>query len=101
MKYLFHLTDARDGRLFEGDAEIPNGWYTTPAAFGVITCPSVDQMGTTARPDGEDDKAVVLAHALESLSKDELLDLAEQRGVTVDKRWGVERLRAALNGNGS
>jgi len=28
-----------------------------------------------------------------------LLAEAEQRGITVDRRWGVEKLRAALNGN--
>lgn len=87
MKYLFHPVEARSGKLFEDDEE-PEGWYTTPAAFGVITCPSVDQMGELAAP-------------LEPLSKDELLALAEQRGITVDKRWGVERLKAALDGDGT
>lgn len=32
-------------------------------------------------------------------TKDELLEIAERHGVNVDKRWGVERLKAAvLNG---
>lgn len=89
MKYLFHPVEARAGKLFELDADSPAGWYTTPAAFGVITCPSVDQMGELA------------AHSEEPLSKDDLLALAEQRGITVDKRWGIERLKAALNGDGT
>ena len=87
MKYLFHPVEAREGQLFEDD-ENPAGWYNTPAAFGVITCPSVDQMGE-------------LAALLEPSSKDDLLALAEQRGITVDKRWGVERLKAALDGDGT
>jgi hypothetical protein len=36
-------------------------------------------------------------------TKDELLEIADRHGVDVDKRWGVERLKAAVlqeDGNG-
>jgi len=29
-------------------------------------------------------------------TKDELLEIAERHGIDVDKRWGVERLKAAV-----
>lgn len=31
-------------------------------------------------------------------TKDELLEIAERHGIDVDKRWGVERLKAAVLG---
>lgn len=36
---------------------------------------------------------------LSELDKDALLALAEERGVQVDKRWGEDKLRAALEEN--
>jgi len=108
LKYLYHPTEARKGRLFADDAN-PEGWHDTPAAFGVITCPSQEQLAEMAKPTvgavaiAEAIDAKVLDHfltnALADMSKDELLALAEQRGINVDKRLGVEKLRAVLNGD--
>jgi hypothetical protein len=95
LKYLYHPTEARKGRLFADDAN-PEGWHDTPAAFGVITCPSQEQLAEMAKEaPAEASEGVELA----DMSKDELLALAEQRGIDVDKRLGVEKLRAVLNGD--
>lgn len=87
MKYIYHRTELP--RIVEDDYELPEGWAYTPAAFGIITAPSLEQLEKAAE------------HASETApeTREDLLALAEQRGITVDRRWGVEKLRAALNGN--
>lgn len=107
MKYLYHPTEGK--RLFPDDAE-PDGWFDSPARFGVITCPSQEQIAEMAKaihPTAEGAKRIaesMAAHMppieLADLSKEELLAIAEQRGIEVDKRLGVEKLRAVLNGDG-
>ena len=62
----YYGPDGQSG-VFQSAAEVPQGWKDSPKAFD-------------APPD----------------AKAELIALAESRGVEVDKRWGVKRLKAEL-----
>lgn len=111
MKYLYHKEHGT--KRFQDD-ESHEGWHDTPAAFGVITCPSQEQLAEMAARIHPTEESIMrsadaLAGALGSIvtaelagmSKEELLAFAEQRGIEVDKRLGVEKLRAVLNGDGT
>ena len=50
------------------------------------------ETGAVLRSDG----SMVGWGSLDDLDKPQLLELAEARGVEVDRRWGVKRLRATL-----
>ena len=92
MKIIYHKTEA--ARVIPLEDDIPEGWAETPAAFGVITCPSQEQLAAmAAQSEPEPAPAVDERGAL--------LEEAAQRGIPVDRRWGVEKLRAALNGDGT
>lgn len=91
MRIFYHKEEAPEGKGFPLDVEMPKGWHDTPAAWGVITCPSKEQLERVQEETSE----------LAAMSKDELLALAEQRGITVDRRWGIDRLRSAVNGDGA
>lgn len=88
-----------ESKLHDDLAPVPVGWAESPADWGIETCPGVE-------PD-----PAILARAREMsakqrgltplLSREEMLALAEQRGIDVDKRWRVERLQAALDGDGA
>lgn len=93
MKYLHHPTEG--AKLF-AEGERPEGWFSSPAEFGVITCPSQEQLAEMAQKAAE---AIPEGVELADMSKEELLAFAEQRGIEVDKRLGVEKLRAVLNGD--
>lgn len=84
-----------EAQLFDGDA-LPDGWADSPADYGasvavtdggdiVITLPEVAAPAAPAPDPLPDDK-------------DALVALAAERGVDIDKRWGVERLKEALGG---
>jgi hypothetical protein len=90
MRIFYHKEEAPEGKGFPLDVEMPEGWHDTPAAWGYVSCPSKEQI---------EEKAEELPITLADLSKDELLALAEQRGIDVDKRLGVEKLRAVLDGH--
>ena len=85
MRIFYHPTEAPLGRAFALDEEMPLGWFDTPAAF----------------PAAKEETAPAIESATEAkeLTKDELLALADELGVTVDRRWGVERLKEAVRGD--
>lgn len=94
MKYIFHRSELP--RIVEDDCELPEGWAETPAAFGVITAPSLEQLAVM-----EAAKMIEPEPAPAVDERGALLEEAAQRGIPVDRRWGVEKLRAALNGDGT
>jgi hypothetical protein len=98
MRIFYHETAAPLGQAFTLDEAMPEGWHDSPAAWGVITCPSKGQIEKA--PEAPVD-AELKAEVPAELTKDDLLAVAEQRGITVDKRWGIERLKAALHGDGT
>lgn len=63
----WHYGPGGESAIFECSADVPDGWKDSPH--------DVDAP--------KDEKA-------------ELVALAESRGVEVDKRWGVKRLKAEL-----
>ena len=83
MRIFYHPTEAPLGRAFTLDEEMPLGWFDTPAAF----------------PAAEKEAAPAVESEAKELTKDELLALADELGVAVDRRWGVERLREAVRGD--
>ena len=89
MRYIYHKTEP--ARVIEDDADIPEGWADTPAAFGIITAPSLEQLEKAAEP----------APETAPETREDLLALAEQRGIPIDKRWGIDKLRAAISGDGA
>ena len=85
MRIFYHPTEAPFGRAFALDEEMPLGWFDTPAAF-----PTAEEEATPAAEPAPEAK---------ELTKDELLALADELGVAVDRRWGVERMREAVRGD--
>ena len=47
--------------------------------------------------DAEGYCAAMNAAEVETETKDDLIARAEAAGITIDKRWGIEKLRAALD----
>lgn len=74
-----------ESRIFEGDALAAaerDGWHDSPktaVAAGAVQNPT--------RQDGAIDDA---------LGREELLSLADELKISVDRRWGVIRLREAI-----
>lgn len=58
------------------------GWEKSPAAFGLITCPSFEQI--------EEMKAQKLSP--EKDSKEELITKAKELGIDVKGNWGIPKL---------
>ena len=75
-KWLYHATE--EARIFEDEAiarAIEDGWHDSPD--GAKEAPKTEVVDDV-------------------LSREELLSMAASLGVQVDKRWGVIRLREAI-----
>ena len=100
MRYFYHPTEG--ARVFESD-EKPDGWFYNPSEYGVYTAPSREQLEEIA--DRERAPAIPVTTVAESQSKDELIARADAAGIEIDKRWGVDRIKAAIddhvNGDGT
>lgn len=112
MSIIFH----RDGysRLVPDNEEaallkLPE-WADTPAAFGVETCPGqTPDLAIAARKVSLESHPVTEPHApeteamptmrpdLREMSREQLTDLANDRGLHIDKRWGKEKIIEALD----
>lgn len=55
IKIIYHPTEG--SRAIPDEDDIPEGWFATPAAFGVITCPSLEQLAEMAAAKSEPEPA--------------------------------------------
>jgi hypothetical protein len=101
--YVTAQTKLPQGRAyidFPRGAELPSD---VPAAEveWLLRSDQIEEIGSSEpepepepEPEGEGDETVEIQ--LEDLDKDDLLKIAEDENVEIDKRWGVEKLAAAI-----
>lgn len=107
MKFFFHPD--HEPKVFDLD-EPPEGWFDSPAEFGLYTAPSLDQIEEMAARANKG-APIELAEAIaDSVSKQlseraQLIAKAKELGVDIDGRWGTDRIKSAIddyvNGNGA
>lgn len=90
-------------------------WADTPAAFGVETCPGqtpdpviaarkhVAEVIPVVAPElpieAEPEPKPTMRQNLRDMTLEQLRELAQDRGLNLDKRWGKEKLIEALDGD--
>ena len=101
MKFFFHPD--HEPRVFDLD-EPPEGWFDNPSEFGLYTAPSREQIEEMAMKSGlvaTDIGEPIMSEPEASTKIDEramLIDLAESAGIELDKRWGIDRIKSAIEG---
>lgn len=78
-----------------------NGAEYTPAAFGIETCPGETPDPDIAAKRAESEVPADVTMPAEGVplgeySREQLIELAANRTVSIDKRWGSGRIREAL-----
>jgi hypothetical protein len=97
MKFLYHPD--HEPRLFDDD-EHPKGWFNNPSEYGVYTAPSreqIEEMAARLVTPEELVDAIVESVSVQITERDKLIAQAEELGVDIDKRWGTDRIKAAID----
>lgn len=85
-------TGTKEGAVFDSPPA-NGGWMTRDEWVAMTRAPVVTPDAPEETPTNDDQR---LSDDLDSLPRDELIKIAENAGVQIDRRWGDERIRNAI-----